>query len=116
MFVRTGTVHCNTPAQVAPDAAAASSSSAAAASQLELLRAVSYVCMVPRTFADAETLHNRVQAWEARAGSSHWPQFLAPTQDEKTRSLLDAPAEVQRLVGAGAEPGPEPEPEPAPKR
>ena len=101
MVVRTGTVHCNTPAQVAPDAAAAS--------QLELLRAVSYVCMVPRTFADAETLHNRVQAWEARAGSSHWPQFLAPTQDEKTRSLPDAPSEVQRLVGAEPEPEPEPE-------
>ena len=109
MFVRTGTVHCNTPAQLAPDAATTP------ASQLELLRAVSYVCMVPRTFADAETLHNRVQAWEARAGSSHWPQFLAPTQDEKTRSLADAPAEVQRLVGAGAEPGPEPEPEPEPE-
>ncbi len=38
MFVWTGTVHCNTPAQVAPDAAAAP--------QLELLRVVSYGMLV----------------------------------------------------------------------
>eukprot|EP01047_Picozoa_sp_COSAG01_P024025 COSAG01_NODE_1471_length_10198_cov_4.595703_5_plen_232_part_00 len=88
------TVHCNTPAQVAPDAGTASPSQA-----LELLRVVSYVCMVPRSFADAETLRNRVGAFEAKEGTSHWPQYLGQTQAEKTRSIADAPTEVRRLVG-----------------
>eukprot|EP01048_Picozoa_sp_COSAG05_P010719 COSAG05_NODE_961_length_6421_cov_4.206738_3_plen_721_part_00 len=93
------TVHCNTPAQVASDAGAASPSQTPSQT-LELLRAVSYVCMVPRSFADADTLRNRVGAFEAREGTSHWPQYLGQTQAEKTRSIADASAEVQRLVGA----------------
>eukprot|EP01051_Picozoa_sp_SAG22_P017320 SAG22_NODE_2643_length_2341_cov_6.214541_1_plen_389_part_00 len=87
-------VHCNTPALVTPPA-----DGRGAATPLELLRVASYVCMVPRGFATAETLRNRVDAWEAREGTNHWPQYVAPTRAEKSRSIADAPAEVQRLVG-----------------
>lgn len=55
-------LHCNMPAVRMPDRP-----------RNELLRAVVYVCMTPRSWADPKDLEKRRKGYEMNLTSSHWP-------------------------------------------
>jgi hypothetical protein len=57
-------IHCNTPALQQPNTDPG-----------ELLRAVGYVCMTPRSFATDEVIANRVRLFERAIGTTHWPHL-----------------------------------------
>lgn len=61
------TIHCNTPAIKQPTMPSN-----------EPIRAVSYVCMTPKDFANEVVLYNRRQAFLAGLGTSHWPHLFKP--------------------------------------
>lgn len=65
------TIHCNTPGLATPPLPAEGE-------RPDLLRAVAYVCMVPREKADAKALSSRAAAVAGRITTSHWPQFYFP--------------------------------------
>ena len=60
------TIHCNTPALVDPTEQLGYPEDA-------LLRAVTYVCMTPRSKASYGVLRARRRAFAAGVGTSHWP-------------------------------------------
>ena len=65
------TIHCNTPALVEPTAQLGYPEDS-------LLRAVTYVCMTPRSKASYSVLRARRRAFAAGVGTSHWPHEFHP--------------------------------------
>lgn len=87
------TIHCSTPALVAPTA-----------SPDELLRIAAYVCMTPRKLATAEVIDNRVQAYMRDMTLHHWPHVITHQIEESNpivRQIADAPPLIQTLIGVG---------------
>ena len=87
------TLHCNSPAVSPPTADPA-----------ELLRAVSYVCMTPKSWASEETLALRRQAFIDSVTTSHWPhEYTAASQRPPTglapKDPIAAGPVVRALVG-----------------
>lgn len=66
-------VHCNAPGRL-PDPAAP-------LPPMQLIRAVAYICMTPRTKASEEVLGQRREAYRDRVTTSHWPHFFNPVRD-----------------------------------
>lgn len=63
-------LHCNEPARTT-EAEAEDVKSKIASHRL--LRAVLYICMTPKSFADEKVLKDRIQAYNIKASTSHWP-------------------------------------------
>lgn len=84
-------LHCNAPATLTPRCKAN-----------ELLRAVVYVCMTPRSFAKEEDLEKRRAGYNIRMTSSHWPHCNVMGFGWGKPGPLDyntAPEERKRLIG-----------------
>mmetsp|Transcript_41786 Transcript_41786/g.99114 ORF Transcript_41786/g.99114 Transcript_41786/m.99114 type:complete len:331 (-) Transcript_41786:231-1223(-) len=60
------TVHCNCPAAEPPPPPGPDEGP-------QMLRAVAYICMVPRTWATEEALQRRRACFEMRETTTHWP-------------------------------------------
>uniref|UniRef100_A0A7S2N9Q8 Phytanoyl-CoA dioxygenase n=1 Tax=Zooxanthella nutricula TaxID=1333877 RepID=A0A7S2N9Q8_9DINO len=84
------TVHANTPAPKPPVSPAD-----------QLLRAVAYVCMTPKTCAAADVRKQRRTAFEHGFGTTHWPHELTLGSQGvgPFPPLATAAPEVQDLVG-----------------
>mmetsp|Transcript_130516 Transcript_130516/g.226824 ORF Transcript_130516/g.226824 Transcript_130516/m.226824 type:complete len:407 (-) Transcript_130516:256-1476(-) len=84
------TIHANAPAPQQP-----------IAPKERLLRAVAYICMVPKSFAPEEVRVGRRTAFEYGFNTTHWPQKLdlGSGSESPQRSLASAPTEVADLVG-----------------
>jgi hypothetical protein len=84
------TIHCNTPAHEPlqdhdPN---------------ELLRAVGYVCMTPRSMATPEVLAMRKEAYNYEVTTSHWPHVYHPGQanDNPTNDYNTCSEERKKLI------------------
>lgn len=66
------TIHCNSPALVGDPALQA---------KQELLRDVSYVCMMPSRWASKTVLKARLHAAKDGVGTTHWPHEFHPMSD-----------------------------------
>ena len=65
----------------------------------ELLRAVSYVCMTPRSKATQEVLSERRQAYTQGVTTTHWPHEFKPTHGAVDELRWeDLSGEQQQLV------------------
>jgi hypothetical protein len=84
------TVHCNSPALLKPNVPAEG--------EVDLLRAVAYVCMVPRSKADRDVLRHRSQAVAGRITTSHWPQFFLPNHPKMSSDPPRLTPEQRALV------------------
>lgn len=83
------TVHANAPATEQP-----------IGPPDELLRAVAYVCMTPRKWAQADVLQRRRDAYTQGFGSSHWPHKLdLGMRGPPPVPLPEADPLVRKLVG-----------------
>lgn len=67
---------------------------------LESVRLVAYVCMVPRAWASPETLKRRKAAFLRGASSTHWPHRFVPRGDRNgpSRSWAGVSEAVAALV------------------
>lgn len=67
---------------------------------LQTVRMVAYVCMVPRAWASPQTLKRRKAAFLRGASSTHWPHLFVPRRDRNGPSRLwpDVSEEVGALV------------------
>lgn len=70
-------VHCNAPGRYILGAAPSQSA------PVELLRAVGYVCMTPKSKASEVVLQQRRQAYRDRLTTSHWPHIFLPVRAGK---------------------------------
>eukprot|EP01006_Ploeotia_vitrea_P009260 TRINITY_DN21765_c0_g1_i1.p1 TRINITY_DN21765_c0_g1~~TRINITY_DN21765_c0_g1_i1.p1 ORF type:complete len:326 (-),score=26.26 TRINITY_DN21765_c0_g1_i1:71-1048(-) len=80
------TVHCNSPGGTYPkndNNTSTERTGPGVAPPGELLRAVGYVCMTPRSFATPQVLARRQQLFEKGATTSHWPHRNIPMEDER---------------------------------
>lgn len=87
------TIHASAPAPLPPETPIH-----------QLLRAVGYVCMTPKSFASADVLALRRFAYEHGVTTSHWPHKhdvkSEPLEgDDAQRSLSEASEEIAALVG-----------------
>jgi hypothetical protein len=64
----------------------------------QLLRVVSYVCMLPKATADEETIRLRQRAYRLGVGSTHWPTPFCPLEDLKPMISAHTPKEEQAIV------------------
>lgn len=93
-------VHCNTPALNIP-----TNLSAPKAEDKDIIRLVSYVCMLPRSTCTQEVLESRKKAFIHRVPTSHWPNMLIEAEISKkpplqpNRNIAECPSEMLRLVG-----------------
>lgn len=69
----------------------------------EIIRLVSYVCMVPRSTCSNEVIESRKEAFITRTPTSHWPNIKIESFwcDESNRRLInkDISPEILALVG-----------------
>jgi hypothetical protein len=114
------TVHCNTPALDSAGAGPALVTSGAATVDVndieiapppveaarvptdpQLLRLVSYVCMVPRRFASSEVLRVRKAAFRRKVPTSHWPhaKIIVYENEPVVVDETGCPEVMLRLVG-----------------
>jgi hypothetical protein len=71
---------------------------------MELIRLVSYVCMLPRSFATPAIIRSRKRGFLYRVPTSHWPTELIPlhmTDDRNynTVNWRDVSPEIMKLIG-----------------
>lgn len=72
--------------------------------EIELIRLVSYVCMLPRSFATPAIIRSRKRGFLYRVPTSHWPTELIPlhmTDDRNynTVNWRDVSPEIMKLIG-----------------
>jgi hypothetical protein len=96
------TVHCNTPALTVPAFLALSPAErvAEAAAATQLIRVVSYVCMLPTAHATPDVLQNRLELFRHRIATSHWPnkKGMHSPSSKEPRDLSQCPIEQLELV------------------
>lgn len=102
-------IHCNTPGLTAPsyNEGPATLSDDIQFQEtnddnVDLLRLVSYVCMLPRSFADETILNNKKKAFLSSTPTSHWPtQNVTVFCREKSqyRDMASCSDEMLRLSG-----------------
>lgn len=82
------TIHCNTPAPEpngqTPD---------------NLLRAVGYVCMTPRSFATRDVLEMRREGYSYGVTTSHWPHEYSAGSAGDALDFEKCPADRKKLIG-----------------
>ena len=88
------TIHCNTPSLVYPNNIPDN----------KLLRAVSYICMTPRSWADNNIISKRIEAFEKNITTSHWPHYANYDQQlvnitEKINNYELISIEKRNLIG-----------------
>lgn len=96
------TVHCNTPGLQAPSCISSGEAAEVTAMEAELLRMVSYVCMVPKTFASPSVLSHKKRGFLSMTPTSHWPTediHVYCHSEEKFRDMRECPEEMLRLSG-----------------
>lgn len=75
------TIHCSTPALVAPTAPTS-----------ELLRMAAYVCMTPASWATADVVQARIGAFERNMTTTHWPHlynYVVPLDKPRVNDVRD---------------------------
>lgn len=85
------TIHCNTPAPMPQEHA-----------PNELLRAVGYVCMTPRSFAGSDVLEMRREGYTYGVTTSHWPHEYNAGSAGDPDVVLDfekCPKDRKSLIG-----------------
>ena len=87
------TIHCSTPALHTTRSHPPN----------QLLRAASYISMVPFRLASDAAVQNRIRAYEYNQTTTHWPHLVPDiklnAQAVPVRRIQDASEEVKWLVG-----------------
>eukprot|EP00755_Sulcionema_specki_P003236 Sspe_Gene.27335::Locus_11716_Transcript_2_2_Confidence_0.667_Length_1138::g.27335::m.27335 len=88
-------VHCNTPG--------IKGKAAKAKAKDRLLRAVGYVCMIPKKMVPSDVTNERIKAFEQQQTCTHWPQHCrttcAPVKAGNEINPESVPSVIKRLVG-----------------
>lgn len=79
------TVHCNTPGVCLTD----NNNDTHDDKHDDIIRLVSYVCMVPRYFASSEVIRQRKVAFRNRMPTSHWPHKAISVFDQDEVDAVD---------------------------
>lgn len=97
------TVHCNSPSPLALEG---EEGNAEAREKWDLIRLVSYICMVPKAKCSTEVLRKRIELFEEGATTSHWPMAIT-TSGVSPPHFFDPPSNVtpkmRELVGYDTE-------------
>lgn len=102
------TIHCNTPGLTAPAKPATrpppeewKKNIPNEGYSVELLRLVSYVCMVPRSMATPQALESKKLGLLCSVPTSHWPQQTIKylLEEDERKDPASFPDEVLRLSG-----------------
>ena len=96
-------VHCNTPASTDVVLQNLSEHPHTESEDRELIRLVGYVCMVPRNFATNAEIKQRIECYETKTQTSHWPHRHLRPIGFGTLDYDNCSAERKELIGRVSE-------------